>query len=119
LDDGDLLPEWAGNYAGLPGQTYAKILEDEWSGEMPSSQIWRPVRVVEDTRLAPFATDASHYTFDAPDSSPAKLHIRLVYRRAFQQLMEWKGWDDPDILMQELKLTVANSQGVQKCAGAR
>jgi hypothetical protein len=116
LTAGAVLPEWAGNYAGLPGQTYAKILEDEWSGEMPSSQIWRPVRVVEDTRLAPFATDVSTYTFDATGASQTTLRVRLVYRRAFQQLMEWKGWNDPDILMQELTLPVANSQGMQQCA---
>jgi hypothetical protein len=119
LTDGPRLPEWAGNYAGLPGQSYAKILEDEWSGEKPSAQIWRPVRVVEDTRLAALATDVSYYTFDAPahllNPEPTKLHVRLIYRRAFQQLMEWKGWSDPDILMEELTLTVADGQEAQTC----
>lgn len=123
LLDGGTLPEWAGNYADLPGQSYAKILEDEWSGEMPSGQIWRPVRVVEDTRLAALATDVSHYTFDAPDSvittGTAKLRVRLVYRRAFQQLMEWKGWSDPDILMGNLTLAVENAQGAQGCKAGK
>jgi hypothetical protein len=106
LERGARLPEWAGNYAGVAGQSYAKILEDEWSGEMPSAQIWRPVRVVEDTRLAAFATDTSNYAFDALESPQAEVTIRLVYRRAFQQLMEWKGWNDPDLLMEELTLRV-------------
>jgi hypothetical protein len=26
---------------------------------------------------------------------------RLLFRRAFIQLMDWKGWDVPDILMEE------------------
>ena len=45
------LPEWAGNYAGQPGQTYAKVLQDEWTGETPTAAYWRPVKIVADTRI--------------------------------------------------------------------
>jgi hypothetical protein len=115
LISGPRLPDWAGNYANLPGQAYAKILKDSWSGEMPSSQIWRPVEVVTDTRIAPFATAASRYTFDTQKSSKNLVSVRLVYRRAFQQLMEWKGWDDPDVLMGKLNLTVEQDAEAQSC----
>jgi hypothetical protein len=105
LQEGPVLPDWAGDYAGQPGRAFAKVLEDEWTGESPTGAIWRPVRIVEDTRLAAFATDASQYVFAAP-AEAATVEVRLIYRRAYQQLMEWKAWPDPDILMVEQTLTV-------------
>jgi hypothetical protein len=101
-----MLPAWTGNYSGTPGKTFAKILKDEWSGETPSAAYWRPVTIVEDTRLAPYATDASTYTFTLPAGSPASIKISLVYRRAYQQLEQQKGWTDADILMAESTITV-------------
>jgi hypothetical protein len=62
--------------------------------------------VVEDTRLPAYATDVSDYAFAAP-STPAKVTVRLVYRRAYQQLMAWKGWRDPDLIMAEQRLIVS------------
>jgi len=35
------------------------------------------------------------------------VEARLVFRRAFQELMRQKGWDDPDILMEEETITIA------------
>lgn len=106
LLSGPSLPAWTGNYAGQPGRYYAKILEDEWTGEVPTASYWRDIRLVEDTRLAAFATDVSQYAFAAPTDGPFTVEARLIFRRAFQQLMEWKGWDDPDILMEEATLTL-------------
>jgi len=71
---------------------------------------------VEDTRLAAFETDVSQYTFAAPvelcSACDHTTHLitveaRLIFRRAFQQLMEWKGWDDPDIVMEQETVVVA------------
>lgn len=107
LRDGPVLPDWTGNYAGQPGRYYAKILKDEWTGEAPTGAYWRPVSIVEDTRLPAFATDISRYTFTAPAKGQATIEARLVFRRAFQKLMEQKGWDVPDILMEEEKIVVA------------
>jgi hypothetical protein len=107
LLEGALLPEWTGDYAGQAGQYYAKILEDEWTGEIPTGAYWRDIRLVEDTRVAAFATDTSRYTFAAPLEGTITVEARLVFRRAFQKLMEQKGWDDPDILMEEETITVA------------
>ena len=116
LRDGPVLPDWTGNYAGQPGQYYAKILEDEWTGESPTGAYWRDIRLVEDTRLAAFETDVSRYTFalsgtvgDRPQQA-VTVEARLIFRRAFQQLMEWKGWDDPDIVMEEEIIQMTNDE---------
>jgi hypothetical protein len=106
--DGPVLPDWTGDYAGQPGRYYAKILRDEWTGEMPTGAYWRDISLVEDTRLAAFETDASRYSFSAPADGLVTVEVRLVFRRAFQQLMEWKGWDDPDIVMEEETIRVEN-----------
>jgi hypothetical protein len=100
LLEGTVLPEWTGDYAGQAGRYYAKILQDEWTGEAPTGAYWRDIRLVEDTRLAAYATDTSRYTFAAPAKGSFTVEVRLVFRRAFQKLMVQKGWDDPDILME-------------------
>lgn len=110
LSDGPVLPDWTGDYAGQPGRYYAKILEDEWTGESPTGAYWRDIRLVEDTRLAAFATDVSRYAFVKPADGPVTVEARLIFRRAFQQLMEWKGWDDPDIVMEEDVVQMTNDQ---------
>ncbi len=110
LSDGPVLPDWTGDYAGQPGRTYAKILEDEWTGESPTGAYWRDIRLVEDTRLAAFAMDVSQYAFAAPADGSITVEARLIFRRAFQQLMEWKGWNDPDILMEEDVVRMTNDQ---------
>jgi hypothetical protein len=96
---GSTLPEWAGDLGGLPGKAFAKILQDEWTGEMPTAAIWRPVRLVSDTRLPALKRDNTMYTFPAAQAGATTVEVRLVYRRAYQQLAQWKGWNDPDILM--------------------
>jgi len=110
LRDGPVLPDWTGDYSGRPGRYYAKVLEDVWTGESPTGAYWRDIRLVEDTRLAAFATDTSRYTFAVPTTDPATVEVRLIFRRAFQRLMEWKGWDDPDIVMEETTIVVTRRQ---------
>jgi hypothetical protein len=68
---------------------------------LPTAAYWRNISLVEDTRLAAYATDVSEYTFAAPEEGMVTVDVRLVYRRAFQELMEQKGWDDPDLIMEE------------------
>jgi hypothetical protein len=109
LLEGPENPAYSGNYGGLPGKTFAKVLRDEWTGEFPTGAYWRPVTLVEDTRLAALATDITHYTFDAPEGETITVNVRLVFRRAFSELMEQKGWDDPDILMEEEILQVPDN----------
>jgi hypothetical protein len=101
LRTGATLPTWAGNYAGQAGLAFAKVLRDSWTGETPTAAIWRPIEVVTDTRLAPFAMNRSSYAFALPTGIPASVEVRLIYRRAYQQLAEQKGWDDPDVVMEQ------------------
>ncbi|MEZ4635258.1 MAG: hypothetical protein R2856_09860 [Caldilineaceae bacterium] len=101
---GPTLPDWAGNYGGFSGKAFAKVLQDDWTGEMPTGAYWRPVTLVSDTRLAAHATDTTSYLFALPSGVNAQdvtVETRLVFRRAYQQLQEWKGWTDADILMEE------------------
>jgi mono/diheme cytochrome c family protein len=90
-----------GYYAGLPGRVYAKILEDLWTEVSPSGSYWNPTRVISDNRIPAMETDTSNYEFLAPGGGKVEIHVRLVFRRAFIEIMDWKGWDTPDILIAE------------------
>jgi hypothetical protein len=100
LLQGPVNPDFSGDYGGLPGRTFAKVLRDEWTGEYPTGAYWRPVTILEDTRLAALVTDTTNYSFDAPDGAEITVNVRLIFRRAYYELMQQKGWDDPDILME-------------------
>ncbi|MGD0003231.1 MAG: carboxypeptidase-like regulatory domain-containing protein [Anaerolineaceae bacterium] len=106
FSQGSALPAWTGNFSGQPGKVFAKVLKDDWTGETPTAAYWRPVTIVEDTRLAPFATDSSTYSFNLQAGNPASIKISLVYRRAYQLLEQQKGWTDADILMAESTIAV-------------
>jgi hypothetical protein len=112
---GPLLPEWAGagadpergRYAGLPGTAYAKILREPWTGVAPSGAYWNPTVIESDTRLAALASDTTAYAFEAPPAGPVSVSVTLLYRRAFLELAEQKGWDLADIVMAEEDITLA------------
>ena len=103
---GPTVPEWGGvgdpadgHYAGLPGTGYAKILEEIWTGSSPTGAYWNPTRVVSDNRIAALASDTTEYEFAAPASGGASITAILLYRRAFIELTEQKGWETADIEM--------------------
>ncbi|MFZ1757394.1 MAG: carboxypeptidase regulatory-like domain-containing protein [Caldilineaceae bacterium] len=102
---GGRLPAWAGGYEGEPGRIFAKTLRDDWTGEMPTGAIWRPVTIASDTRIPALSTRRSSFSFAPPDAGISNIRVRLIYRRAWPDLSEWKGWNDPDILMEETTLT--------------
>ena len=104
--EGPTLPDWTGNYTGQAGKAFARILKDNWTGEVPTSAFWRQVTVVEDTRLFPFKTDSTSYAFALPAGVDVTVKVKLVYRRAFQKLAQQKGWTDPDLVMAEATLPV-------------
>lgn len=103
---GPVLPAWIGDFVGLPGAYFAKILQDDWTGEVPTAAYWRDITLVEDTRIAAFETAESQFVFGSEGEGPYIVHVQLLYRRAFQQLMEWKGWEDADILMEEAVIEI-------------
>jgi nitrate/TMAO reductase-like tetraheme cytochrome c subunit len=108
---GPTVPAWggigdpqSGYYAGLPGQGYAKILEESWTGVSPSGAYWNQTRVINDNRLAALQSDVTSYTFEASDA--AQVEVKLLFRRAFIELMDWKAWEAVDILMEQQILQV-------------
>ena len=111
--EGPVVPDWGGigdpeggYYAGLPGKAYAKILQELWTEVTPTGAYWNPTRIVSDNRLAAFESDTSSYIFDLESTDEATIQIRLIFRRAFIEMMDQKSWDAPDILMEELIIQV-------------
>ena len=111
--DGPTVPDWGGvgdpgqgYYAGLPGKAFAKVLEELWTEISPSGAYWNPTRVLSDNRLAAFATDTSSYTFSAPTGAGVTVEVTLLFRRAFIELADQKGWDVPDIVMERQTLRI-------------
>jgi hypothetical protein len=103
LQEGPVLPAWAGDLEGLPGVYFARILQEIWTEIQPSGAYWNPTRTVEDTRLAAFEAHTSTFTFAVPeeiDNTAITVEARLVFRRAFYDLVQQKGWDTPDIEME-------------------
>jgi hypothetical protein len=114
LKKGPVLPDWCGsgnpangNYAGLPGKVFVKLLEEIWTGVSPTGAYWNPSRIVMDTRLGAFQSDVGEFLFAAPDSGYVRVEAVLLYRRAYKKLMELKGWSDPDIVMESAAATIS------------
>jgi hypothetical protein len=113
LLEGETIPDWGGvgdpnlgYYASLPGKGYAKILSELWTELEPSGSYWNPTRIVSDNRIAAFESDISTYVFTMPKTGTVDIKITLLFRRAFRELMDQKGWDIPDILMEQATLIV-------------
>ncbi len=110
---GPTVPEWGGigdpaqgYYAGLPGKAYGKVLQEMWTGISPSGAYWSPTRVLSDNRLAAGATDTSRYLFRASPGATTTVRVTLLYRRAYKALMDQKGWDTPDIIMEQWEMAL-------------
>jgi hypothetical protein len=120
LLEGPLIPAWGGEngqasqgyYAGQPGKGYALILRELWTGISPTGAYWNPVVVEEDTRLDPFQIDRSTYLFETAGTGPVRVRVQLIFRRAFRELADQKGWADPDIVMEEILLTIPDQLAV-------
>lgn len=100
LETGPTLPDWAGDLQGLAGVYFAKILQQLWTGQMPTASYWTPTRLVEDTRLPARGSHSSRYIFTASDPGEMTVSTRLIFRRAQYRLMQQKNWDTPDVLME-------------------
>ena len=102
------------HYFGLPcpkssGKVFAKVLREEWTHVEPSGAYWNPVRIVSDNRIPVDASDTTTFGFKAGTGQPATIKAELYFRRAFRELMEQKGWTDPDILMTVSSVTLQAS----------
>ena len=108
--EGPTVPQWGGvgdpdegYYAGMPGSAYAKILEEVWTGVSPSGAYWNPTRVLSDNRIPAMERVTSRYVFQLPEAattSGVSVDVRLLFHRAFIELMDQKGWQVPDMLME-------------------
>ena len=112
---GGTIPAWGGVgdpnlgcYADLPGKGFAKILSELWTEMEPTGSYWNPTRITSDNRIAAFESDTSTYIFAAQANGKISIKITLLFRRAFKELMDQKGWDVPDIIMEEEVLTVSS-----------
>ena len=113
LLDGPTVPDWGGvgdpadgYYAGLPGKGFARILMELWTEISHTGAYWNPTRIVSDNRLAAFESDTSNYIFSAPSGGQIEVRVTLLFRRAFKELMDQKGWDAKDIVMEEAILAL-------------
>jgi len=111
LASGPTLPEWCGvgdpsdgYYAGLPGAAYAKVLEELWTEVSPTGAYWNPTRVVSDNRIAAHSAETTTYSFAAPGEGAVEVRVKLLFRRAFIELADLKGWTLEDIAMAEATL---------------
>jgi hypothetical protein len=100
---GGVGPRELGNYAGLPGQLYGKLLRDA-AGSAPVP-FWRAVGVEFDRRLMPDKADETTYVFELEDITCA-VHIeaKVTYRRFYKEVLESKSWPDQDIIIAQRKL---------------
>jgi hypothetical protein len=84
------------------------VLRDVATGEWPVLSYGKQISIVEDTRIPALASAMSVYTFTAPSSGgPVTITAELRFRRAFQAVLDAKGWDKPDIVMERAQATLS------------
>jgi len=107
LQAGPLVPEWGGAQAGLPGKAFAKVLRDVQTGEAPVVSYWKQALIASDNRIPALGNDRSVYAFAAPPASgPVTVVAELRFRRAFQAVLDAKGWNEPDIVMEQARKVI-------------
>ena len=60
-----------------------------------------------DTRLGAYESDVGEFLFKAPDSGDVRIEAVLLYRRAYKELMDLKGWREPDIIMESATVSIS------------
>jgi hypothetical protein len=107
LVHGPRIPTAAGKgLAGLPGALYAKVLCDH-KGQAPLP-FWVPHASLSDNRLRPEVADDRTFVFGAGASSA---RVRLLYRRFWQDVADYKGWPDNEIVIVDRRLTLTRQNG--------
>ena len=116
--DGPTIPLWGGvgdldegYYSGVPGTAYAKILQEMWTEVSPTGAYWNPTRILSDNRIPAMESDTTSYVFQPSKVSEAfevSVNVKLLFRRAFIELMDQKGWDNADIIMAEQSILISS-----------
>ena len=108
LADGPTLPAWCGDQAGEAGVAYAKVLRDVETGESPAVNYWKQTLIESDNRLAALEADRSTFRFAAPaEGDCVEVSAVVLFRRLYQDLAREKGWETPDITMEEATVRVS------------
>jgi len=122
---GERVPSWGGvgaredgNYAGLPGKGFAKVLRDlalypdgqrrrRFRKEYPAPY-WRPTLVESDNRIPAHGFDASNYQFHVTrtTSKPIYITTKLIYRRAYKKWLHVKGFNIDDMEISQNTLII-------------
>lgn len=102
---GGTLPDWTGkgteekgNYNGLPGAVFARVLKDD-QGNL-NVPFWRATGIDSDTRIRPKKTVTLKFEFALtdPDDEPTA-NADLIYRPVMRPLALKKQWVAEDILI--------------------
>lgn len=125
LIKGERIPDWGGvgavedgNYSGLPGKGFAKVLRDStpypdgrgqrhFKPEYPAPH-WRPSLIESDNRIPANGSDISRYEYRVPEYPRGPIHVkaRLIYRRAYKKWMDVKGIAGNDLEVAQTNLIV-------------
>jgi len=125
MSKGDKVPVWggvgpieSGNYAGLPGKGFAKVLKDisiypdrkkgrDFKTIYPSPH-WRPAVIESDNRIPADGIDTSTYQFHAAEnrSGPIFITTKLIFRRTYKNWSDVKGLNIPDLEIANNNLTI-------------
>ena len=99
---GPRVPNWGGagtagegNFAGMPGKGFARVLVDE---NLVENVLFTEAVSEFDTRIEAGATDTSVYAFQLPKDwarRDVRVTTQLWYRRAFKPLADQRKWTQP------------------------
>ncbi len=105
---GPIVADWGGAQAGLPGQGFAKLLQDAQTGAFPVVSYWKQAFILSDNRIPAGSSDTSVYDFAAPDPGHmVTLKAVLHFRRLFQADMDARDWQTSDVVMEQIETTIA------------
>jgi hypothetical protein len=97
---GEVLPELAGkDLVGVAGRIYGKLLHD-FGGHSPAP-FWHADSEYQDTRLVPGQVERGTFAFPA---GVARVRVRLLHRRFWQEVATVKGWPDNEVVVFEQAL---------------
>jgi hypothetical protein len=105
MTKGSTLPEWTGkgkpeegNYSGLPGTVFARVLRDE-KGDL-NVPFWRASAIALDNRIRPKTTVTLKFEFalNDPHDEPSA-QADLIYRPVIRPWAREKQWTVKDILI--------------------
>ena len=109
---GSVVASWGGAQTGMPGKTFAKVLRDMATGEAPVVSYWNQTLIDSDNRIPAMRSDTSIYSFVLlPTTIEVTIDVELFLRRAFQDVMDAKGWIMPDMLMEKEQIKIIIEEG--------